>query len=56
MAEHRAPHRMPVTINFEPSQLADLRRLALQEERSLSAQLRLLVARGLAAEYEPEGE
>jgi hypothetical protein len=53
---HPTPHRLPVTIWFEPAPLSDLRKLAVQEERSLSAQLRLLVARGLAAEYETEGE
>jgi hypothetical protein len=52
MAKNHETVREPVTIWFKPPQLSDLRRLAEQEERSLSAQLRLLVARGLAAEYE----
>jgi hypothetical protein len=52
MAEHQ--YREPVTIFFRPEMLADLRKLAAEEERSLSAQLRLLVARGLRAEYEEE--
>jgi len=56
MAKQQEPVREPVTINLNPSQLSDLRQLARQEERSLSAQLRLLISRGLRAEYEVEGE
>ena len=48
--------REPVTVNFRPEQLADLRKLADQEERTLSAQVRHLVARGLEATYEVEAE
>jgi hypothetical protein len=39
MAEHRTPQRLPVTFNLEPQTLANLRALAAEEERSLSAQL-----------------
>ena len=42
--------REPVTVNFRPEQLADLRKLAEQEERTLSAQVRHLVARAEAAD------
>ena len=51
-----AERREPVTINFKSEQLADLRRLADQEDRTLAQQVRHLVSLGLAAEYEPEGE
>ena len=53
---HPTPHRTPVTIWFEPAPLSDLRRLAVEEERSLSAQLRLLISRGLEAIYEETPE
>jgi hypothetical protein len=50
-----AERREPVTINFKREQLADLRRLADQEDRSLAQQVRHLVMLGLAVEYdEPE--
>jgi hypothetical protein len=52
MAEHTAA----VTVSFKPEQLEELRALASEENRSLAQQVRHLVARGLAAEYEPEGE
>ena len=48
--------RESVTVNFRPEQLADLRKLAEQEERTLSAQVRHLVARGREATYEVEAE
>jgi hypothetical protein len=48
MAERTAP----VTVNFKPEQLAELRELAEQEHRSLSQQVQHLVARGLEVEYE----
>jgi hypothetical protein len=47
--EHR---KEPVTVNFDPDKLASLRELAAQEERTLSGQVRHLVALGLEAAYE----
>jgi hypothetical protein len=44
--------REPVTVNFRVEQVADLRRLAAEEERTLSAQVRHLVSKGLEAELE----
>ena len=54
MSERRSERREPVTVNFKREQLADLRRLADQEDRSLAQQVRHLVAKGLEATYEVE--
>jgi hypothetical protein len=54
MADRAVARKEPVTINFPAAQVEDLRRLAEQESRSLSQQVRHLVARGLEAEFEPE--
>jgi hypothetical protein len=54
--EAMAEHCQQVTVCLRPSQLDDLRKLAEQEDRSLSQLLRVLVARGLRAEYEPVEE
>jgi hypothetical protein len=56
MSERRSERREPVTVNFKREQLADLRRLADQEDRSLAQQVRHLVAKGLEATYEVEAE
>jgi hypothetical protein len=50
MAERTAP----VTVNFKPQQLEELRELAEAEHRSLSQQVQYLVARGLESAYETE--
>jgi hypothetical protein len=52
MAERTAP----VTVNFKPEQLAELRELAAQEHRSLSQQVLHLVSRGMELEYEQAAE
>jgi hypothetical protein len=48
--------RQPITVNFEAEQLANLRRLAIEEDRTLAQQVRHLVVKGLEAEYEPAEE
>jgi hypothetical protein len=54
MERTMSERRQPITVNFKSEQLADLRRLADQEDRTLAQQVRHLVARGLEVEYEPE--
>jgi hypothetical protein len=51
-----AERREPVTINFKSEQLANLRQLADQENRTLAQQVRHLVSAGLRAEYEEATE
>jgi hypothetical protein len=45
-----------VTVPFKPDQLAELRALAEQEERSLAQTVRHLVKQGLESTYELEND
>jgi hypothetical protein len=56
MERAMSERREPVTVNFKREQLTNLRQLADQENRTLAQQVRHLVAKGLEAEYETEGE
>jgi hypothetical protein len=46
----------PITVNFSVEQIAELRQLAADDERSLSQMIRHLVVAGIRAEYTDEEE